>query len=228
MHLYRSTWIAFFLGLALTFGFIAWAMRALSGGELQKFDNDTAVALMEAAAGHHGRREFMVALTYMASVAAMALLALVGAIWQSLRRDWVLAIGWVAIVASGGLLDLALKKSLGRPRPPADWRDEAIFETNESFPSGHSMGGLIGYGMLAYAVLPLLRRRALKLAWLVFIAALIGLVGFSRIYLRAHWFSDVVGGFLIGGAWLSFGLAWVSHCRARAARSCFKTETGPT
>src|SRR5437763_1234357 len=49
-------------------------------------------------------------------------------------------------------------------------------------------------------------------------------IGWSRVYLRAHWFSDVLGGFTLGLAWLSLGLGIVETWRRRARRG--DTVTG--
>jgi undecaprenyl-diphosphatase len=64
------------------------------------------------------------------------------------------------------------------------------------------MGSVIGYGSLAYVGTVLLRRRWAKALLVALVAALVLLIGLSRIYLRAHWFSDVIGGFAIGICWL--------------------------
>jgi membrane-associated phospholipid phosphatase len=60
------------------------------------------------------------------------------------------------------------------------------------------MGSVIGYGTLAFVGVVLLRRRAAKVALVTVLVLLVLAIGFSRIYLRAHWLSDVAGAFAIG------------------------------
>jgi membrane-associated phospholipid phosphatase len=225
MSLPRSSWILLGASAVLTIFFCFWALYALGDGALLAFDYDVAQHFAETAREHHLERIIMIGFTHSGGIPAMIVLALVGAIWQFSIGDRRLAIGWAVIVLTGGMLNQVLKKSFDRPRPPLERRDAAVTETNESFPSGHSMGSMIGYGMLGFAVLPHLRRRAGKAALIGLLATLVGLIGFSRIYLRAHWFSDVIGGFAIGAAWLAFGLAWVSLLQARSAS---KSSSNPT
>jgi undecaprenyl-diphosphatase len=114
---------------------------------------------------------------------------------------------WFAAVASsvfgGMLLNKLLKYVFHRARPHFD--DPILRLTSYSFPSGHTMMATVLYGVLAAYLLAEAkdwRQRAL-----VILAAgfLILLVGFSRIYLGAHYLSDVLGA-------LAEGLAWLSLC----------------
>lgn len=73
-----------------------------------------------------------------------------------------------------------------------------------SFPSGHSALGLVFYGMLTYMIWRSRLNKALKIIFSVLFVLLIPCIGVSRIYLRAHFPSDVLGGFCIGSAWLLF------------------------
>src|SRR5438309_436083 len=100
----------------------------------------------------------------------------------------------------------ALKAGLDRPRPPPAWRDRAVLQNHPSYPRGHSTSSIIGYGMLVYALTHGTLRPSRRLFAVCFFASLVAAVGFSRIYLRAHWCSDVVGGFLLGLTWLCLGL----------------------
>ena len=67
--------------------------------------------------------------------------------------------------------------------------------------------------MLAYSLTLVERRRWLRYLTLAICAALVVAIGFSRIYLRAHWFSDVVAGWTVGLAWLFFCLGWLERRR---------------
>src|SRR5262249_2092182 len=84
-------------------------------------------------------------------------------------------------------------------------------ETNPSFPSGHAMGATMGFGFLAYALCLGQTCRRRRLAIIAVLGALILGIGFSRIYLRAHWLSDVVGGFALGLAWLSVCIGFLER-----------------
>ena len=114
-------------------------------------------------------------------------------------RCW-LMLGWVVAVAGNGLLNATLKQMFARVRPRG--LDGLTLADGFSFPSGHSSGSLVAYGMLAYLALRLLPLRW-HLSVLLLAVALAFTVGSSRIFLRVHFASDVIAGFASGAAWLS-------------------------
>jgi len=201
------------LGAAIVFGLIA--TQALKLSPLQQFDKETAQRMREYTQEERSLGWFMVGLTIAGGVTPMFTLAILGATWRFLRRERLLGAAWILIPLTGAILNLALKVSFDRPRPPEDWRDPFVDETNESFPSGHAMGSTIGFGVLAYMlclqVKPGWRRGAITALMTLFIAG----VGLSRVYLRAHWFSDVMAGFVIGAGWLALGIGVTEMLRRR-------------
>lgn len=90
----------------------------------------------------------------------------------------------------------AVKFLVARERPTILVLDA---ESGFSFPSGHSMAALVFYGLLFYFILRYLRRKSRRVLLCFACVAMILLVGISRIYLGVHFFSDVLGGFLLGG-----------------------------
>jgi undecaprenyl-diphosphatase len=140
-------------------------------------------------------------------------LALLVTVWNALRRRWIVALGCALIPATGGLFDLFLKTSFDRARPDKEWRDAAVHETNESFPSGHSMGSMIGLGLLGYTLFLEVKNRRARWAIVIGLSLAILLIGLSRVYLRAHWASDVIGGIVIGLAWLALGVGIMERYR---------------
>jgi membrane-associated phospholipid phosphatase len=106
------------------------------------------------------------------------------------------AVAFPAALLLGVVLDVTLKVIVDRPRPPEPIVGTAL----GSFPSGHALTGAIFFGLLPPAVWIALRRRLVF--WLsVPIAFTVGLlVVLSRVYLGAHWPSDVVASLLIGAA----------------------------
>ena len=104
-------------------------------------------------------------------------------------------------VALGGsvLLDATMKLLFERPRPQLSY---APVLSDSSFPSGHTMNAVIFYVALALIVWSIFGRRV-GLTALVIAALLAVGVGVSRIYLGAHYLTDVVGAFLAGLSWLS-------------------------
>ncbi len=105
----------------------------------------------------------------------------------------------IAIAGFGALgLNFVLKNLFARARPEL-W-SRIVDVTNYSFPSGHAMLSMVMYGLLGY----LLATRFYQ--WRGVIATistlLILLIGFSRLYLGVHWFTDVIGGYAAGLVWL--------------------------
>jgi undecaprenyl-diphosphatase len=116
------------------------------------------------------------------------------------RRRWAAAITVVIASVGAPLIDIALKPIFHRGRP--DYAVELITGPTWSFPSGHAMSSLVGFGIVAYFRYnyesSAHRRRVIAWAACFIIAA----VGLSRLYLGVHYLSDVLGGFLAGGIWL--------------------------
>jgi len=120
------------------------------------------------------------------------------------RKQWLLLAGWLAAVGGNALLTRALKTLFQRLRPLHD----NGFATADgwSFPSGHSSGALVVYGMLAYLVIRAVPRQW-HLPMVLLTITLILTVGSSRIFLQVHYFSDVLAGFCSGAAWLAVCIA---------------------
>lgn len=97
-------------------------------------------------------------------------------------------------------LNRLIKAVVKRPRPPQTFH--LVHETNYSFPSGHSMSAMMGYGLLIMEVSQSSLRY--KKVLLIILGIMIFLIGLSRIYLGVHYFSDVIGGYLIALSYLLF------------------------
>jgi undecaprenyl-diphosphatase len=114
------------------------------------------------------------------------------------------------MVLAGGLITLvneALKLAINRPRPSADLVRILAPEQGNGFPSGHAFFAILILGLTAYFISINLKNRNLRILARAGLVALILLVGTSRVYLGVHWPSDVVGGYLIGGLFLT-ALIW--------------------
>lgn len=93
-----------------------------------------------------------------------------------------------------------IKFIVKRPRPDKIYH--MVTETNFSFPSGHSMSAMAGYGLFIIELKNSEWRY--KKVGMIFLAVMIFLIGLSRIYLGVHYFSDVIGGFLLSLSYILF------------------------
>lgn len=96
-------------------------------------------------------------------------------------------------------LNQLLKQILQRPRPTGY---RLIEESGYSFPSGHSMISVAFYGLVIYLVYKNVNNKYLKWTLITLLSLLILTIGFSRIYVGVHYFTDVVGGFFLALAYL--------------------------
>ena len=106
-----------------------------------------------------------------------------------------------------------MKLFFQRVRPP----DPLIAPLqNFSFPSGHATSAFIFYGLLAYLIWKTDLNRTYKylIATVLIIFSL--LIGFSRVYLRVHYPSDVVAGFCIGFSWLVVTISLFTRLKKKA------------
>ncbi|MBI2849468.1 MAG: phosphatase PAP2 family protein [Chloroflexi bacterium] len=124
--------------------------------------------------------------------------------WRAGRLEAIL----IPVAGLLTLINTILKLAIERPRPSADLVRVLSHERDYGFPSGHAFFAILVLGLLAYLVFINMKNNRLRTIFLVGLIALILLIGASRVYLGVHWPSDVVGGYLIGGAFLST-LVWL-------------------
>src|SRR5262249_55591787 len=122
-------------------------------------------------------------------------------LWQ--RDNWrrMLFLSFYALGVP--LLETAAKRAVARPRPPDYFVADPALHASHGFPSGHALAAAALYA----CPLVLLRRRIRPRRWQWVssggLLLLIFLIGSSRLYLGAHWPSDVLGGYALGGAYCS-------------------------
>lgn len=148
--------------------------------------------------------------------ASLPLLAAAGLFcaWLWARREpyWVLA---VATTVPGGMAlnNLLLKNWFERPRPQFD--EPLVVLSTYSFPSGHAAGSTLLYGVLAAYAVSRLRSPAARIAAGLAACAMPLLVSLSRVYLGAHYLSDVLAGITVGIGWLAICLSATATLRRR-------------
>lgn len=199
-HARSRTYLVLVLVCLTIFALLAEGVR--DGRAVTRLDGAVSTAMAE----HGAARPYVLNsfgfLTQMGTVAANMLVCLliIAFLFLQGRPRWAVLVACMTLGA--GFLDTGLKELFHRPRPPdpSGW----VSERNFSFPSGHSLGSVVCYGLFVYLVLlPLVRRPRPRLAVVAAAAILVLLVGFSRVYLRAHYPSDVVAGFAVGTVWLT-------------------------
>jgi undecaprenyl-diphosphatase len=204
----RTVWTGVGIGVALLLAqLVVVGIVELSGGRtgldqrvLEWFVHDrdswaTGFAIVLAAAGG------TTTMTLVASLATLVLLHL---------RQWWQA-GVVAGTSAGaGLMVSGFKTLYDRQRPPT--LDQLIHYHGHALPSGHALGSLVVIGVVSAVVIPALGRTAR--GWLLAGAAALVLgIGWCRLYLGAHWLTDVLVGWLLGGAWLAFAVTALALAR---------------
>jgi undecaprenyl-diphosphatase len=132
---------------------------------------------------------------YNPQVVPLTLAIVLGLYFLGLHREARLSLG-----AGLGtmLLNTLIKIVVGRPRPSVDLVEVLRQVGNYSFPSGHVMYYTAFYGFLTFLVYSLMRHSWRRTLLLIFFGMLVALVGVSRMYLGAHWASDVLAGYLLG------------------------------
>ncbi len=128
----------------------------------------------------------------------MLALVAITALGLLLRKRWQDAVLLLLAYGGGEVTVSRLKSYLQRPRPAAP----LVLVHGYSLPSGHAYNIMLICGFAIYLLWPVCRGAWARGLLLVVSLSLIVLVGFSRVYLRAHWLDDVLAGYAMGLAWL--------------------------
>ncbi len=155
----------------------------------------------------------MLAVSQMHSVAGMLLLIGLFAwhLWRRGQRYWLLAFGFA--VPGGMVLNVALKFLFQRARPT--FEQPLVTLATYSFPSGHTMAATCFYGMLVSYLVIARPAWSVRLGTVALCLTMVLLVAFSRVYLGAHYVSDVLAAMAESVAWLAVCITAVSTLRRR-------------
>lgn len=146
-----------------------------------------------------GRTQVMLAISFLSNTFFLLPAFMLLCIYFLKKKNKQAALTSFIVAASSVILMSALKSLIQRPRP--EYRlVEGI--TNYSFPSGHAFMSIAFYGLFIYWVALSIRNKKAKIASIIFLIMLIFLIGFSRVYLRVHFATDVIAGWSIGTSWL--------------------------
>ena len=121
---------------------------------------------------------------------------------------------FILLTSSSHLLNALVKRLIKRPRPTNELVTVARVINEPSFPSGHVMHYINLFGLLSYLLATNWRSGRLRNILIAICIALIAFVGPSRVYLGAHWPSDVMAGYLYGGLW--FGGIMALYLRVKS------------
>ncbi len=177
--------------------FFGWIAEEVLEQNTKQFDNTVRGCVHRFATP--GRTEFMRRATWLGSGvvfggAVALLIALL--MWHEKRLAGLLTMAMVGAV----ILDEALKLSFKRPRP------QPFFDIppphSYAFPSGHALVSFCFYSMVGWMITRRLRERWQRIVVWCAVAAVIALVGLSRIYLGVHYPSDVLAGYAGAAVWM--------------------------
>jgi len=156
-------------------------------------------------------------LTSLGGISVLTLFALIAVIFLVMQKKRLSALLLVLGLLGGVALSEGLKALFARDRPPAAY--QAVETINASFPSGHALLSTVFYltlGVMLTRAFQQRRFKAFALGWALTIALIIGM---TRVYLGAHWASDVIAGWCAGAAWaMALWLVSYGFERRQAAR----------
>lgn len=152
-----------------------------------------APGILQALHGHQWILEKL-ALIVCTSVGVVGVSTLIMLIY---RRMLLSALFWFCAISGGGVIESFFKKLIQRPRP--EFSDVLMHQSSFAFPSGHA----IQSAAIVLAALLLFGHDAQRRKKLLVLGSLfLGLVGLSRLYLGAHYPSDILAGWALATTWV--------------------------
>ncbi|MGK2950392.1 MAG: phosphatase PAP2 family protein [Acidimicrobiales bacterium] len=208
--------------VAVPFGLLL--AQVVTDGPATRWDTSIAESLHRWVAGREGIVTLMQAVSFLGKPIWLAVVIGLPALWLASQRRWHLAWFLVITAIGGGIVDTVAKVAIGRPRPELEAPVASAF--GNSFPSGHAMSSTVCYGALLLAFASLLRPAARRWATAA-VVVLVLAIGVTRLALGVHYVTDVLGGFVLGLAWLAGSVAvWEIWREDRGLRRTDPLEEG--
>ena len=210
-----------YLGLHLTLGALVMiAAGWLFGGIAEAVAGSNTISLIDGdiarwlhANANPPLTKFMLLITHVHGVLGIIVLSLLTGVVFIWKKEWYWLLGLAVSVAGGMIINVLVKHAFHRARPSFD--DPLLMLTTYSFPSGHTAGSTLFYGVVTTYLFYRIRSWRWRMP-IAFIAVLmVTAVGISRMYLGVHYLSDVLGAIAESTAWLALSLTTISALRRR-------------
>ena len=210
-----------FLLVAIPFGLLLDQVKR--NGPLLRVDTSAARHLHEWVRQSDDLVRQLKILTFFGSPVWFYVIVIPAIVWVWRRGHVRLAVFLVVTTLGGGLLDTIVKEAVGRARPSLV--DPGATAHGKSFPSGHAMSSTVVYGSLLMVFLPVIGRRYRPVV-LGGAVLLVAAIGFTRLALGVHFITDVLGGIVLGLAWLAASAAAFSTWRVERGRPPVEISEG--
>lgn len=197
LRLHLTIGIIMLVSAGLLFGFIA--VNVVSGGALTIVDIQLAQWLHQHSTST--LTKILLVVTNLHDPLVISPIAILIALYLIWKKQWYGMWAVVLGIQGGMLLNLLAKQAFHRARPSFD--DPLVTLTTYSFPSGHVVASTVFYGVLAALLISQAHSRSRTVCILLIASTMIVLVAFSRMYLGAHYLSDVLAAFLEAIVWLA-------------------------
>lgn len=143
--------------------------------------------------------QIMIAITNIMSTKVLLTLSLLLILFLTYKKNYRKVLLVIVSIGGATALELFLKALIQRARP-----ENALIEASStySFPSGHATLAIVFFSLLILLFKDKIKNKQLKYSFITTNILLILLIGFSRVYLNVHWFTDVIAGFMLGLLWI--------------------------
>lgn len=184
-------------GALLCFAYLACLVTV---GNPKPFDD----AVRYWAYGHRGPmlNTILITITYLGNWQSITLLGLGLLFFSKTRKD--IGLPFAVVSLSSTVLYKLVKSAFARPRPELSVR--LIEQGGFSFPSGHSMNGIVCFGILIYLIRRYCKNKRLANLLTVLLGLLIFMIGLSRVYVGVHYPTDILAGWSLGAAYLTISI----------------------
>ncbi len=193
---YRSYW-PYYLAALTSVLFLLVLSNVRVEGRLQALDQAIYLQLQQWRTAELDH--ILITITQLGDTFMVTTISSVVLLWLLFRKYQRAAIYWSLALIGAAIINTGIKAAIARVRPGdmmyTGW-------TNFSFPSGHTTSNLVLYGLVCILLFKTVRGLP-RVGMIVLLIGFALLVAFSRLYLGAHWFSDVLGGMLVATSILS-------------------------
>ncbi|CAN5565572.1 phosphatase PAP2 family protein [soil metagenome] len=220
-----------YLGLHLTIGLLSIVLACWAFGEIAQDFSSGFFASVDRSAAETSRSivtprltSVVKSVTFLGSVPMLTIISFIVAIVLALKRALFRLSAFALTMTGGSALNIALKHLFERQRPALE--DPLVTLASYGFPSGHTMGTTLLFGSIAIILTSSAKSFGTRAFWFVLAAVWVLIIGATRIYLGAHYFTDVIGAISAGTAWLALCWTAVETLRRWRLRQQYKPLSG--